>query len=487
MRIFTLSSQKFFNRRAILNLSSYQQKGRCLLRKYAAILTVAALMATLLCGCSRPATPGKTEYTGTKISLSDNGITVDGEKATADPNRPVYVANDIVYYEEGHDHTYGEGTAADAHSKEAADAHTVVHITKPGQYLLSGKLSKGQIAVDLGENAKDDPNAVVTLVLMGADITCDVAPGIIFYSVYECGNKDQASADVDTTKAGANILIADGTENTVNGAYVAKIYKPGTLQLSEDGKEVLDAKKLHKYDGAVYSKMSLNIQGGQNSSGTLNINAANEGLDSELHLTVLGGNINIRSGNDGINTNEDGISVTTIRGGKLDILVTGATGEGDGIDSNGWLVIQGGTVIAQGCATSGDAGIDSDMGIHIHGGTVIASGNMLDRISESQQNYVVFQFSQSGKGNYTLKDSQGNAVIRQEIQNSFTYLVISDPSLTPGDYTLWQDDTQLQGMAGSEIGGPGGRPGGMEPPQGEQPPEGQMPPQGQTPPQKTGR
>jgi hypothetical protein len=147
-------------------------------------------------------------------------------------------------------------------------------------------------------------------------------------------------------------------------------------------------------------------------------------------------------------------------------------------------VIQGGTVIAQGCATSGDAGIDSDMGIHIHGGTVIASGNMLDRISESQQNYAVFQFSQSGKGNYTLKDSQGNAVIRQEIQNSFTYLVISDPSLTPGDYTLWQDDTQLQGAAGSEMGGPGGRPGGMEPPQGEQPPEGQMPPQGQTPPQK---
>ena len=54
-------------------------------------------------------------------------------------------------------------------------------------------------------------------------------------------------------------------------------------------------------------------------SGVLNINADNEGLDTELHLTINGGNINIVAHDDGINTNEDGVSVTTINGGTLHI------------------------------------------------------------------------------------------------------------------------------------------------------------------------
>ena len=69
----------------------------------------------------------------------------------------------------------------------------------------------------------------------------------------------------------------------------------------------------------------------------LNITADNEGLDTELHLTINGGTINITSGNDGINTNEDNVSVTTVNGGSVNIQVTGETGEGDGIDSNGDL------------------------------------------------------------------------------------------------------------------------------------------------------
>ena len=38
----------------------------------------------------------------------------------------------------------------DAHTAEEAAAHTVVHITQPGTYVLSGTLSAGQIAVDHG-------------------------------------------------------------------------------------------------------------------------------------------------------------------------------------------------------------------------------------------------------------------------------------------------------------------------------------------------
>lgn len=396
----------------------------------------------------------------TVIELSDEVITVDGNVISTDEENAIYAANDIVFYLEGQDFTYGEGEKEDEHSQAEADAHTVVHITEPGTYAVSGTLSAGQIAIDLGDDAEENPEAVVTLILNGVDIQCDVAPAIIFYEVYECGVADEETATnaVDTTTAGANVLIADGSVNNVTGAYVARIYKPGSVELSEDGTEVVDAKKLHKYDAAFYSKMTMNVNGDEEGTGVLNIYAENEGLDSELHLTINGGIINIASGNDGINTNEDGVSVTTVNGGNLFIRVTGATGEGDGIDSNGWLVINGGTVVAEACSFSGDAGIDSDMGIHINGGTVIATGNMLDHISESAQNYAVFQFSSSQKegANYTLKNEAGDVVVGCSPENDFTYLIFSSPDMKAGTYTLWQGETQLAGSSGNMMGGFGG-------------------------------
>lgn len=398
------------------------------------------------------------------ITLSDDGIMVDGNVISENPENAVYAANDIVYYEEGKDFTYGEGTEDEAHSKAEAEAHTVIHITKPGVYEVSGKLSAGQIAVNLGEDAKKDPEAVVTLILNGVDITCTVAPGVIFYEVYECdtNTEDTASAEVDTTKAGANVIIADGTENYVNGSYVARIYK--SVELNDEGTEVIESKKLHKYDGAFYSKMSMNLDGGTEGTGILHINAENEGLDSERHLTLNGGNINIISGNDGINTNEDGVSVTTINGGMLQIRVDGSTGEGDGIDSNGWLVINGGTVIAEACGFSMDAGIDSDKGIHINGGIVIASGNMLDHISDSEQNYAVFSFAerQEGGQTYSLKHESGEICLTAAPENVFSTLILSISSMTDGMYSLWTDETLLAGMLGE--GGFRGFRGGMMPP-----------------------
>lgn len=434
-----------------------------------------------------------------QINLSDEGITVNGtdfRAVSTDVFYGVSVANDIVFYEEGKDFTYGEGTKDDEHSQEEADKHTVVHITQPGQYILSGKLSAGQIAIDLGEDAKEDPNAVVTLVLNNVDITCTVAPAIIFYNVYECSEADENTAqmEVDTSAAGANVIIADDSTNTVRGSYVARIYK--SVELNADKTEVVDSKKLHKYDGAFYSKMSMNIYGEKESTGILNIYAENEGLDSELHLKLFSGNVRIESGNDGINTNEDNVSVTHILGGTLDIVITGQTGEGDGIDSNGWLIIDGGIVRASACATSADAGIDADKGVYIRGGQVIASGNMLDHV-QSQQTHLVMMFSQRQKGGkpYALKNKQGQLVLVCTPENDFQYLILSSPVITEGEYTLWQGDTQLSAAKGPQMGGMGGpnmerpenRPQDSRPemPEGEKPqwPEGEMPgfPEGEPP------
>lgn len=91
-----------------------------------------------------------------KIELSDNGILVDGETISENTEDSVYAGADIVYYKEGQDSTYGAGDEDDGHSEEEAAEHTVITITKAGTYRVSGTLSKGQIAIDLGEDSRDD-------------------------------------------------------------------------------------------------------------------------------------------------------------------------------------------------------------------------------------------------------------------------------------------------------------------------------------------
>ena len=104
------------------------------------------------------------------------------------------------------------------------------------------------------------------------------------------------------------------------------------------------------------------------------------------------------------------------------------------------------------------------MGIHINGGTVLATGNMLDRISESEQNYAVFSFAsrQKGENAYTLKNASGEAVAEVTPSNDFTYLIVSTDNLAAGTYTLWQGNTQLAASKGDMGGGfPGGMMGGF--------------------------
>ncbi|MBQ3561243.1 MAG: carbohydrate-binding domain-containing protein [Oscillospiraceae bacterium] len=374
-----------------------------------------------------------------KIVLSEKDVAVDGKPA--EESGCVTVGGEIIYY---HDmdvypsgNPYGEGEESDRHTETEAAEHTLVTITEPGEYIISGSL-KGQLAVDLGEEAAEDPNAKVTLVFNGADITCEIAPAVIFYNVYECADAENPTGNVDTSGAGANVIIADESENNVKGANVARIYKDGS-----------EGKKLHKYDGAFYSVMSMNINGGEKGTGVLNIEAENEGLNSEMHLTVNGGNINITAQDDGINTNEDGISVTTINGGA--IVVKGGLGaEGDGIDSNGWLVINGGALYASGSGKTGDGGIDADMGIAINGGTVVAFGSRNDAVQSGGQTCVQLSFAslRSAGSLVEFVDEQGYGMTA-ESDREFQSLTLSGENLEKNKaYRLYVNNV-LQEYSGS--------------------------------------
>jgi hypothetical protein len=203
--------------------------------------------------------------------------------------------------------------------------------------------------------------------------------------------------------------------------------------------------------------MSMNVSG----SGALELNAANEGLGTELHLTINDGNITINSDNDGINTNEDGVSVTTINGGNLTIFA-GLGAEGDGIDSNGYLVINGGNVIS--CAKPiSDAGLDSDMGSFIHGGTVVAMGSAMDWAeSDSGQVTVNLQFTDQQKAGSEIR------IVREDGSKVFSFvptggtfreysgLILSDPAMKQGDtYQVFIDGVQVSYTGTDVMRGPG--------------------------------
>lgn len=194
--------------------------------------------------------------------------------------------------------------------------------------------------------------------------------------------------------------------------------------------------------------------------GSLNLTAENEGLDTELHLTINGGNIAILAGNDGINTNEDGVSVTTINGGCLHI-IAGLGEEGDGIDSNGYLVINGGVVVSSANPAS-DAGLDSDLGSYINGGTVVALGSTMDWAeSDSAQVTMNLQFAsnQSGGSAIVVTRADGTVIFAYDPSEDnilgnhirqYQGAVISCANFRVGEsYCLWHDGV----VSGSVSGG----------------------------------
>ena len=392
-----------------------------------------------------------------------------GEKPPAD--EAVYVAHDIFYYPrlpssgfsqvfyddewewacyypEGPYHDYIFATLPIQgpeipeqmmHSPEEAYQNAVLHITQPGVYRLSGKWH-GQIWVDLGDSDDTfaDANAKVTLVFENVEITCTAAPAVVFYSAYECDNgwetRESHTAAADTSSAGANIVIADDSVNRLTGTNVYRMLK--TAYKSDSASrwgDVKVQKKKRKIDGALYSFVSMNLDGEEKKNGVLSIHAGFEGLDSELHLTINGANIHIYSQDDGINVNEDFVSTLTINGGSVHILA-GLGQEGDGIDSNGYLVMNGGTLVTM-ANPRADSGMDSERGTFINGGTVVALGSTMDWAESAE--------AESSKGQAAMNlqfasaQSADEAIIITDTDGKIVFAYDPDKDEVAGNNARW--------------------------------------------------
>ena len=269
-----------------------------------------------------------------------------------------------------------EFPSAMMHSADEAYQNPVIHITEPGEYIIEGTFN-GQLFFDFGDedDTFSNEDASVVVILNGVDVTCSVAPAIIFHDVYECDNtwesRESYSDITDLSHAGVKIVIADGTVNSFTGCNVYRLLKPEYKKASTTVQ-----KKLWKTDGAFYSFQSLEINGDTKGTGILNITSKTfEGLDCELHMTINGGYVNVFSQDDGINVNEDNVSVFTLNGGHLTIFASlGA--EGDVIDSNGYIRINGG-MIAGTSKSPSDELLDSENGTYISESATVISGGSI--------------------------------------------------------------------------------------------------------------
>lgn len=321
------------------------------------------------------------------IVLSDEGITLNGEAMSLDPTANVYLDTGVAG---------NEDVAEELRSVE----NRVVTITTGGVYRISGTAEDVQIAVKAGEEDQ------VRLILDGASITCSNSSAIAIYSA------------ADSRVAGeyaVTIELADGSENIVNGSHISR--------KNEDDP---------KMDGAISSLISLGIEG----NGALTVDADNEGIEVKTgHLTINGGNIRIASCDDPVNVSEDGVGVLTMNDGYLYSAVKNLEGcEGDGMDSNGWIVLNGGTAINLAHPSSMDSGIDSDMGSSINGGVVVGAGNMYDAIeSDSAQLFMMLEFGQATDDLVVVTDSNGTPVFAFDFPYDYMYIAFSTPDLVEGE------------------------------------------------------
>ena len=335
----------------------------------------------------------------------------------ADGSAPVYSASDLF-------------TSRDLQQEadlSAAVRHTVsdgqdIRITAAGVYVLSGQAKNVTVYVEAGKEDK------VQLVLDGLQVTNDSFPVIYVKTadkVFVTTGADSALSVTGSFRAdggtstdgvifskcdlvlnGTASLTVSSTDNGIvckddlkitGGTYAVQATSKaveandsiriagGTLTLTA-GTDGLHAENDEDNTlGYIYiSGGTMTIQAGddgihatsvaQIDGGTVTIRAS-EGIES-TYIQINGGTIDIQASDDGINAaRKSGAYTPTIEINGGDITVAMGSGDTDGIDSNGNIIVNGGTI-----RVTGNSTFDYDGSAQYNGGIIIANGQQISYI-----------------------------------------------------------------------------------------------------------
>ncbi|MFZ2572462.1 MAG: carbohydrate-binding domain-containing protein, partial [Trichococcus flocculiformis] len=174
--------------------------------------------------------------------------------------------------------TFSDQTITVAGSGAAADG-SILTITQPGTYILSGTLSEGQVRVETVDEAD------VQIVLDGATIT----------------NSTGAAIYVKSANS-ATITLAEGTTNTLSDGETytfedsedepdATLFSKSDLILNGTGTLVIDANYAH----AIKGKDDVTI-----AEGTYEITSVGDAIKGSDSLFISSGTFTIDAGGDGL-------------------------------------------------------------------------------------------------------------------------------------------------------------------------------------------
>jgi len=346
----------------------------------------------------------------------------------------------------------------------------VININTTGDIEFTGEAKGIMLGVDTN-NKKGNIN----IILNNASIDTDSkkAPAIYVY------NKDKNYTDCIVT-----IKTLSNTKNYIEGGKLKKVSLVGSDELDKyssyysndsltnynkyssyygvyssdqinnilfatvtaDNEDLNDGDPYYFYkaSGAISSDIDLYFEG----DGYLKVTSkGDEGIETKGNLTFSGGtgDYEIYAEDDCINTTTANNSNSTVRNditidvNSLLASVNVDADEGDAIDSNGKLIINGGNIYAFANPNSGDAGLDSVNGIYINGGTVIATGNMADAISnESKQKYIFASFDKINKDTLiAIKDQDDKVITAFKTGRNIQNLLYSSKDLNYKSYKIY--------------------------------------------------
>ena len=234
---------------------------------------------------------------------------------------------------------------------------------------------------------------------------------------------------------------------------------------------------------------------------TINVQKSEEGLEARL-IHQVGGTITVKSSDDGLNAKDWTLESSDEQGpgqqtkkvkseaanaknldqaGDVKIVIDGGTltvdAEGDGLDANGSIEINGGTVVVNGSTSGANAALDYDDNAKLNGGTVlfVDNGQMTMGFgSDSSQAFLMASVQGTAGTTVEVVDSSGKTVASLKASKSFTTVLISNPDIKDGEkYTIKVGSNSTTATASKQAanigggprdgqpgqGGPGGQPG----------------------------
>lgn len=249
-------------------------------------------------------------------------------------------------------------------------------------------------------------------------------------------------------------------------------------------------------DDGVHADDNLQVDGS-----TIDIKKCCEGLEG-VQITLNDGDISIVASDDGINaadgSSSSGMGIGGFGGGQTSssdssILLTINGGNifvnasGDGLDSNGNIVMNGGNVTVLGPTSDGDTALDFDGTFTINGGVLMAFGSsgMLETPTTAQNGCCIVTTlgTVSANSAFSLTDSSGNVIMSYIPTKNYASAIVYSSDIKSGStYTITAGSTTQSitvnsnvttngvsgGFGGGQNGGfgggqRGGQPGGSAP------------------------